>query len=336
MRATRFAFGALLLLGSTSVASFARGADSDTARARALFEAAGELERDGRWSAAQDRLRAALRLRETPQLHFALGWALENDDKLIEAKVAYETAARLGRERQGAEEALRLAIARLGDLETMTPIIRVRLASSTSKPNARVIVDGSEVLRADFDKSRRSRRRGVVGAEPQDNIAATLVNPGSHVVRIERGASGATEHMVYVGRSAERTVDVDTNETVATSDTTQNDHGPTTAAPAPPIASGDPTSDREALVPWLVLSGGVAFVAAGGALLFASANDHEGGQTKEALGLTMGSIGLVGATVGAMLLLRTIEPGLAHKTPTKSAMAAPIRGGGMATATFSF
>src|SRR5262249_22650549 len=64
-------------------------------RARALFDEAGALERCGQWAAAQERLRAALRLRETPQLHFALGWALENEDKLIEAKLEYETAARL-------------------------------------------------------------------------------------------------------------------------------------------------------------------------------------------------------------------------------------------------
>jgi hypothetical protein len=64
-------------------------------RARALFDEAGELERQGQWSAAQERLRAAIRIHETPHLRYALGWALENDDKLLEARVQYETALRL-------------------------------------------------------------------------------------------------------------------------------------------------------------------------------------------------------------------------------------------------
>ncbi|HVJ92860.1 MAG TPA: hypothetical protein VM580_23830 [Labilithrix sp.] len=100
----------------------ARAADPNTLRARALFDEAGELERRGQWSAAADRLRAALRLRDTPHLHYALGWALENDDKLLDAKVEYETAARLGAERAGGAEAARLANARLAELEKKLPV----------------------------------------------------------------------------------------------------------------------------------------------------------------------------------------------------------------------
>ncbi len=316
MRAARLVVvGALLLLLGSATCP-ARATDSDSARARALFEAAGELERDGRWSAAQDRLRAALRLRETPQLHFALGWALENDDKLLEARIAYETAARMSRERQGGDEARRLAIARLGDLETMTPILHVRLPFGTSS-SARIIVDGAEIVRA-------------------GNVATTFVNPGSHVVRIERDASGAIEHMVYVGRGAERTVDVDTNVAVTTSDTMQNRHGPSAAAPAARVANRESAkaSERDSIVPWLVLSGGIAFVAGGGALLISSAGDHD--DARGAVGLTAGGVGLIGATVGALLLLRTLEPGAPRPKKRAATSAASVRGGAMATATISF
>lgn len=77
-----------------SIASPA-AADDDLQRARALFDEAGDLEKQGQWTAAQERLRAAIRIRETPHLHYALGWALENDDKLDEAMAEYEVAKRL-------------------------------------------------------------------------------------------------------------------------------------------------------------------------------------------------------------------------------------------------
>lgn len=314
--AASLAVSALVLLGCMSSA---RAADSDTARARALFEAAGDLERDGRWSAAQERLRAALRLRETPQLHFALGWALENDDKLIEAKVAYETAAKMGRERAGGDEARRLAIARLVDLETMTPRVRVRIGHCAAKAQerVRVIVDGSEIVRS-------------------DNVATTLVNPGSHVVRVECGPIGTRvfEHMVYVGRSAERTVDVDTRDAVATSDTTRDGHGRAIAASTRSTAAVDRASDRaDTFLPWVAFSGGIAFALGGGALVVGSG---EGATERQVVGLTVGGLGLVSATVGAMLLFRSFHPKNPNVTPTRSATAAPVPGGGMATTTFSF
>ncbi|MBS2014935.1 MAG: hypothetical protein JST00_18740 [Deltaproteobacteria bacterium] len=79
---------------SLSIADRA-SADDDLQRARALFDEAGELEKQGHWSAAQDRLRAALRIRETPHLHYALGWALENGGDAEEARSEYDLARRL-------------------------------------------------------------------------------------------------------------------------------------------------------------------------------------------------------------------------------------------------
>jgi tetratricopeptide (TPR) repeat protein len=131
---------AIALALASSSSAFAGG---DTERARALFDEAGALERQGQWAAAQDRLRAALRLRETPQLYFALGWELENDDKLLEAKAEYDTAIRLGAGRPNAEEAVRLATARLVDLEKKTPVLKLRIEGA-----GRVYVDGRARSRA--------------------------------------------------------------------------------------------------------------------------------------------------------------------------------------------
>ncbi|MBX3206330.1 MAG: hypothetical protein KF764_14755 [Labilithrix sp.] len=281
----------------------ARAADADTERARALFDEAGELERHGQWGAAEDRLRAALRLRETPHLHYALGWALENADKLLEAKSEYETAARLGREQPSGEEASRLATARLADLEKKVAVVRVRVRGG-ARSQARVLVDGRPVGR-------------------EDNLATTSVNPGSHVIRVERGARPAFEQVVYVGRSSVRTVDVAADEPVVGSAPRRRDRGATSRAPAQAARGGD-------VMPWLLLSFGGASVAGGGALLVS-------GEADETVGLALAGAGLVAGTIGAVLVLRGDDAGDKDRARARGrAGAAPLPGGGIATATFTF
>ncbi len=335
----------------------AHAADADTERARALFEEAGELERHGQWGAAQERLRAALRLRETPQLYYALGWALENDDKLLEAKAEYETALRLGRDRPGAEEAVRLATARLADLDRKMPVIRVRVVGG-ARAATRVIVDGREVKR-------------------EDDVATTPVNPGSHVIRVERASDGGVEQMVYVGRGTVRTVDVDSGDAVAVRDSTQDRHGRASSRSGAPLRMSVAREPNDSVVPWLLLSGGLAFVAGGGALLLSADGDADerdrmqarwceatgcsgssasrpetaeaasyrraasdaadAGNTKQAIGFALGGAGLIAGTVGAVLLLRGSTDGPEGKPRARAhAGAAPLPGGGMATASFSF
>jgi hypothetical protein len=109
------------LLGASERAA---RADDETEGARSLFQEAGELELQGQWGAAQERLRQALRLRETPHLHYALGWALENDDKLLEAKTEYDAAVRLGRERAGSEDVTTLATSRLSEIDRKTARVK--------------------------------------------------------------------------------------------------------------------------------------------------------------------------------------------------------------------
>jgi hypothetical protein len=309
---TAFAGGALLLclLGPTPTAA---AADADTERARALYEEAGELERQGQWSTAQERIRGALRLKETPQLHYALGWALENDDKLLEAKLEYESAARLSRERPGAEEAARLAAARLIDLERKMPAIRVRVVGS-AKASVRVIVDGRELRR-------------------EDDVATTTVNPGSHVIRVERGPERFTEEIAYVGRSSVRTVDIDGSDSGAWRDTTQDRHGVRAAAPSKlrPAAAHE---RADGVLPWLLLSGGLVLTGGGTALLVAGAPDAN----QEAAGIVIGGVGIVGTTIGAILLLRGGANGerTDKPAPRTRASVSPLPGGAIAGAAFAF
>ena len=61
------------------------------------------------------------------------------------------------------------------------------------------------------------------------------------------------------------------------------------------------------------------------------------GNTKQAFGLAIGGAGLVAASVGAILILRGDEGREGERARTRArAGAAPLPGGGMATASFSF
>jgi hypothetical protein len=141
------------------------------------------------------------------------------------------------------------------------------------------------------------------------------------------------------------------------------------------------TNDHgDTVFPWLLLSGGLAFVAGGGALLLSASADadrHEelrakwcsvtscatpsaaqsesaeaagyrraaddasrSADTKEIIGLVLGGAGLVAGTAGAFLLLRggdRSESGSGRRSTNHArAGAAPLPGGAMATAIFSF
>ncbi len=325
MRNGRAALVATTFLGSVLVGApgGAQAADGDLEKARALFEEAGELERRGQWGAAQDRLRGALRLRETPQLHYALGWALENDDKLLEARSEYDLAARLGREKPAGEEATRLATARLAELERTVPILKIHVRGGGA--STRVVVDGREI-------------------KWEKDSATMSVNPGSHVVRVEQSPDNAIEEIVYVGRGTLQTVEADATPGVALRHSARARHG---RSASPTLAFTQHASSRTegaSVVPWLVLSGGVAFIAGSAALLISAHADAgtrddlqtrwctltecrgtistrpeapeaarvrqeataagETKDTKQALGFALGGAGFVAATVGAFLLLR--------------------------------
>ncbi len=279
----------------------ARSAHADVDRARALYEQAGEQERQGQWAAAQESLRGALRLRETPHLHYALGWALENDDKLVDARAEYELAARLAREQGGADEAVRLATARLADLEKTIPVLKVR----TARPGIRVLLDGREV------------RRDAEGA-------TTPLNPGSHVLRIEREGEGPLEQIVYVSRGSVRAIQLDP--------VAPPRHEPAPVRPAPPLPPAaekrddtggrrhavqdrharttapnpTPTNESHGIGPWVLLGAGVTSIAAGGVLLVAGSDSgRQQETTQEIAGFVVGGLGVVATTVATLLLVGT-------------------------------
>lgn len=340
----------LLAAATLLAAAPARAEDPDTARARALFERAGELERQGQWTAAQDKLRLAIKIRETPHLRYALGWALENDDKLLEAKAEYETAARLARGRAGADEVSRLAAGRLEEVERKTPRVEIRVADRSG--GARVVVDGHTTPLA-------------------GDVVTVPVNPGSRVVRVERTGRPAYEQLVYVPRGMVRVVEVPGGGVAAR--TGEEERHDAAARWASPVLR--PESARPHALPVVLTAAGAALAIGGGALFASSAADASArddsmrawcdatacvggttatrpesaeatqhrrgatdaasrGNTKQILGATIGGIGLVGAAVGAYLLVR--GKGDERRAGFAVPIAAPVAGGGVAGASFRF
>jgi len=351
----RRSIGPAVVVALVLAARPAAAQDSDIERARALFDEAGELERLGQWNAAQDKLRAALRIRETPHLRYALGWALENDDKLLEAKVEYENAVRLAAQKQGADEVAKLATARLQEVEKKTPAVQVRVPGG-SAAGARVTVDGHTTTL-------------------KDDAVSIPVNPGSRVIRVERGKAPPIEQLVYVPRGMLRVVDIAKEESVASRTGPQDRHD--AASSKEPVSSRLVVKEeRSNTFPIVLVASGAAMVLGGGLLFAASTNDADErdtrmaqwctatactngttatlpetadakaqreaaddaasrGNTKQVLGALVGGVGLVGVAVGTYLLVRGDErsvPTARRVTP----IAGALPGGAMAGATIRF
>ncbi|MDB4944328.1 MAG: hypothetical protein JWP97_3862 [Labilithrix sp.] len=319
---------------------------SDLDRARALYVEAGELEQKGQWGPAEERLRSAIRIRETPNLRYALAWAVENQDHLVEARTEYELALRLAQRSQN-DEVSRLAMQRLTEVDRNTPLLQVRV-KGTARSDMRVLVDGREVP-----------IRGDAGTAP--------VDPGSHLVRVETGA-GSKEETVVFARGGLRVVEVEGGG----------------AAGISLGGSADTPEPKRSSVPWVFLGGGAALVATSAVLFGASAGDASKrdekqaqwctetacagstatlpettaattyrreatdaasrGNTKQAIGAVVGGVGVVGLGVGVYLLVT--RDGKEAKEPPRSARAArvsfdafdaaPLPGGGHAAASFTF
>lgn len=319
-----------------ALARAANADDADLDRARALFDEAGTLEREGQWTAAQERLRAAIRIHETPHLRYALGWALENDDQLLEARAEYETARRLAVSSH-ADEVTKLAETRLAELDRKTPMVEVRVAHG--EDGARVFVDGKP-------------------APLHGDVALAPVNPGLRLVRVERPGAPPVQRSVVVTRGTVRTVEVrgDTIRPGADRKTT------TSALPWLLLGGGaamalggagllvSSTSDArerdDDMRRWCdatACTGGATATrpetpdAAGYRRDAVDAADR--GNTKQIVGGMIGGVGVIGMAVGTYLLVRDgggHERSAVKRAPSVRAFAAPTPGGAAASALFTF
>lgn len=314
---------------------------SDLERARALYDEAGELEKQGQWAAAQDRLHAALRIRETPHLRYALGWALENSDRLLEARTEYEVALRLA-QRGGIDEVSRLAATRIAEVDRKTPLVQVRVRGALAK-DSHVFVDNREVI-----------VHGDVGAMP--------VDPGTRTIRVDRGGKTSSEEAVSVQPGVFKVVEIQGDESAAAPD---------------PRGRGGNVGTGSRMVPWVFVGGGSA-LALGSILLFVSSSSDvstrdqrmrqwcdatscvgttatkpesedatalrrdaydaaERGNTKQIIGAVMGGVGVAGIAVGTYMLLKTKRSDDdVPRAARLQVQAAPLAGGGIAGASFAF
>jgi len=329
------------LVATLAFASAAHAQPTDLERARTLFDEAGELERQGQWVPAQERLRAALRIRETPHLRYALGWALENSDRLVDARTEYEVALRLAQRGGGAEEVSRLAAERIVAVDHKLPLVQIRVRGALA-PDTRVTVDGREIA--------------VHG-----DVGTAAVDPGKRIVRVERAGKSPTEETVTMARGVFRVVEV------------EGDPG---IAPLPGGPSEPP--HRASVVPWVLIGGGGA-LALGGVILFvssssdASARDEhlsqwcdatacvggtmatrpesaeatafrrqavdaaDSGNTKQIAGAILGGVGIASVAVGTYLLLTQGREGATRTSKTGLRVdGAALPGGAMAGASLTF
>ena len=308
-------------------------ATGELERARALYAEAGELEQKGDWQSAQERLREALRIRETPNLRYALAWALENDNQLIEARNEYELALRLA-SRAGNEEVKGLATQRINEVDHETPLVQVRVKGALTK-GMRVVVDGREV-----------QIHGDAGTMP--------VDPGSRVVRVENGEQ-TSEQTVTLGRGGLRVVEVKGAERLVVLDDTA-DQAKTPKLPWVLVGGGgvllvtgillfvssssDASTRDDKQAQWCTATacanGTTATLPESDAAVMyrreaSDAATH--GNTKQIVGGVLGGIGAVGIGVGTVLLLRRHH---ADEPARVSFDASPLPGGAHAGATFVF
>lgn len=346
----------MVLVFAVAHAERAHAQEGDLARARALYDEAGELERRGQWPQAVEKLRAALRIRETPNLRYALGWALENDDKLLEARAEYDVAERTAR--GTAEDVAQLARARRAELDAKTPVVRVTVPAAW-RASARVTVDGRD-------------------APVQGGASVLPVNPGARVVRVEGAGGAPVERIVYVSRGETKSVDVSAPDRDAASGETHVAQRRFPHREGAARRDADEGAHGDRVVPWVLVGGGAALAATGAVLLvssFADASRRDdamnawctqtactGGNTatvpetpqaaaqrqeaedaaargnmKQTAAAILGGAGVVAAAVGGVLLVRGSE----SKDAPRNArglrfVAAPTLGGVAASATLRF
>jgi len=326
-----------LVLAALAAAPTAR-ADDDLERARALFDEAGELEKQGQWGAAQERLRAAIRIRETPHLRYALGWALENGGKLIDARTEYELAQRLA-QRAGIEEVASLSATRIAEVDRKTPLLQLRVRGQLA-PGTRVAVDGRPVAL-------------------RDDSGTVPVDPGTRVVRIERPGRAPSEHSVSVSAGMLRVVDL-TGDDVSVRDDGEPGRS---RSPLPWVLVGGGAALAATSVALFIASGSDvderddsmrrwcdATACANGTTATLPETEEaaafrrqaydaaDSGNTKQIIGAVAGGIGVVGIAVGAYLLLsRRSETSEASAAGVRVRVEArPLAGGAFGGATLSF
>jgi len=257
---------------------------ADLAQARELLNEGLALRDHGDAAGALEKLRGAHALVHTPITAYEVGQAYAQLGRLVEAREAFLSIARMP---PTSQETARSATARAegarlaNQLRSRIPSLRVRVTGASA---ATVTVDGAEV--------------------PAEALAAPrLVDPGAHDV-LARSPGGEARAHVEVKEGEER--DVELRIVPAA-------QGPVPVAPAPASGGPAPVTSPEAPPPapapshtlaWTLVLGGAAVGIAGGALMFvATGQASQAGDRRDHPAydgaVTLWTASLVGALVGA-------------------------------------
>jgi hypothetical protein len=208
------ALGALLFLGSSELAAQPTPPDSESARARELFERAVQLMESQDWNAALALLDASVRLRPTQVGLYDMGLCLKELGRTGEAIAAFERVVTEFADRGSAVRALR-ARAELQALRGSSGTVEVLV----NVPGAEVLVDGA-----------------VVGTAPLP--APLVLGAGDHVIGARHTAHEPVHRAMTIVAGAAATAELVLRETPAPE--------PPPRAP-PPREAPPPPDDERAL-----------------------------------------------------------------------------------------
>jgi len=180
-RARSLLVGSCLLLACAALCAPARAqaqAQSEdatkAASARALFEEGVSLADQGHWEEAADRFRRALALRDSAVIAYNLASALQETGKLVEAS---ELLRRVRNDAAADAELHASASNALVEVEKRIGKLTVHVSGQQSGDQVRL--DERELVAAELD-------------------VALPIDPGAHVVRVQRGEQVVAEQGVNV------------------------------------------------------------------------------------------------------------------------------------------
>ncbi|MBX3129016.1 MAG: PEGA domain-containing protein [Polyangiaceae bacterium] len=147
MRRQLFAIFALTALGTWSTPSLAgEPTAAEIAVARKLFREATDLEKDGKWAPAEQKLREAISIKETPGLRYHLAFCLEQQGKLVEALVEYDRTDEMLQSGVKAPDVASLVGPARDALRARVPSVKILIPRDL--PGATLEIDGRRVSTA--------------------------------------------------------------------------------------------------------------------------------------------------------------------------------------------
>ena len=161
---------------------------AEIAVARKLFREATRFEKEKKWAEAEQKLRAALAIKETPGLRYHLAFCQEKQGKLVNALVDYDRADELIQSGVKAKDVEKLLADARTALRERVPTLTIKLPDDA--PDDTVVdVDGAALKSA------------VLGQ-------AMPINPGSHTVKVSAEGRQPFTAELRLGEKERRTVNV--------------------------------------------------------------------------------------------------------------------------------